>query len=129
MEFTRKMAEQLYLAVTGDGLDCKLRGRWYNRKTKYHYDITWVYKDTDNKGGARFWEFTISVPMCNPEGFEVRGCSSNPQYTKNVPLQQSRKEEVRQKVLEELYRILKLSEEWQQEQQYLYDEYVELHGG
>jgi hypothetical protein len=69
------------------------------------------------------------VPARNPEGFEVRGCNSNPQYTKNVPLQQSRKEEVRQKVSEELYRVLKLSEEWQQEQQDLYDEYAELHGG
>jgi hypothetical protein len=129
MEFTKEMAEQLYSAVTGGGLDCKLRGRWHNRKTEYRYDITWVYKETDNKGSTRFWEFTISVPVRNPEGFEVRGCGSNPQYTKKGLLQQSRKEEARQKVSGELRRILRLSEEWQREQQDLYDEYVELHGG
>jgi hypothetical protein len=129
MEFTKEMAERLYMAVTGDALDCKLQGRWYNRKTEYRYDITLVFKDTDNKGSTRFWEFTILVPMRNPEGFEVRGCSNNPQYIKNVPLQQSRKEEVRQKVSEELYRILRLSGEWQHEQQDLYDEYASSHGG
>jgi hypothetical protein len=129
MEFTKEMAEQLYLAVTGGGLDCKLRGRWYNRKTEYRYDITWVYKDTDIKGRTRFWEFTISVPMRNPEGFEVHGHPGNPGYTNNIPLQHSRKEEARQKVKKELRRILETSEEWQQEQQDLYDEYVELHGG
>jgi hypothetical protein len=123
------MAEQLYMAVTGGGFDCKLRGRWYNRKTEYRYDITSVSKDMNNNGKARFWKFTLSVPTHNPEGFEVRGCSSNPHYTNNVPLQHSRKEEVRQKVSEELYRILSRSEEWQQEQQDLYDAYVESHGG
>jgi hypothetical protein len=129
MEFTKEMAEQLYMAVTGGGLDCKLKGRWYNRKTEYHYDITWVRKETDNKGKTRFWEFTISVPMRNPELFEVRGCGSNPQYTSKGLVQKSHKEEVRQSVSKELYRILKRSKEWQQEQQDLYDEYVELHGG
>jgi hypothetical protein len=129
MEFTKEMAEKLYLAVTGGGLDCKLRGRWYNHKTEYRYDITWVFKDTDHKGTVRFWEFTVSVPARDPEMFEVMGCSNNPQYTKNVPLQQSRKEEARQKVSEELYRILRQSEEWQQEQQDLYDEYAVSHGG
>jgi hypothetical protein len=129
MEFTKEMAEQLYLAVTGDALDCKLQGRWYNRKTEYHYDITWVYKDTDNKGNTRYWEFMVSVPMRDPESFEVRGHSSNPQYKKDTSLRVSRKEEARQKVSKELYRILRRSEEWQQEQQDLYDEYAELHGG
>jgi hypothetical protein len=59
----------------------------------------------------------------------VKGCAGNPKYKSNTPLQNSRKEEVQQKAHKELYRILEQSDEWQEEQQRLYDEYVELHGG
>jgi hypothetical protein len=127
MRFSKEMAGQLYMAVTGGGLDCELRHRWHNGE--YRYEIQWVFKDIGNKGAMRYWQFTILIPEWQPEEFEVKGCNSNPGYTNNVPLQRSRKEEVRQRVHKELYRILEQSGEWQEEQQRRYDEYAELHGG
>jgi hypothetical protein len=127
MRFSKEMAEQLYMAITGGALDCELRHCWYNGE--YRYEIQWVFKDIDNKGRIRYWQFTILIPEQRPEEFEVKGCNSNPHYTNNTSLQRSRKEEVRQRAYKELYRILEQSDEWQNEQQRLYDEYVELHGG
>jgi hypothetical protein len=127
MEFTKEMAERLYIAVTGNAIDCELRRRRYN--SEYRYEIKWVFRDTNDKGQVQYWQFIILIPEKRPEEFEVKGCSSNPKYTKNIPLQHSYKERVRQTVSQELHKILEQSEEWRMEQQEAYDEYAKLHGG
>jgi hypothetical protein len=129
MEFTKEMADRLYRALTQGGVDCGFRGRWRNQRTQYCYEIKWVFRKPDDKNVERYWQFIVTIPANNPVCFEVRGCSRNPKYTNDGEMRRKYKEWVRKRASEELYRIVSRSQEWEEEQRGLYDEYAELHGG
>jgi hypothetical protein len=62
--------------------------RWDKGDGRYDFTVTF-------KEAGAWWEFTACVPRFNPLEIRVKGCTSNPGYTSDIPLQRRKREAVR----------------------------------